>query len=361
MGNLDITPSTDVYSAAADSFIVDSTLSGPITASIPASALVGNEKVRWEIEALKGRDNDAAYGSVNVTQGAPVAGEGVGKEDGSFGNKIVVETALGANLVFDPVPPKHSPKKYTRGMGTVNIDVYTKNPRLGYRITGSLLRDGVWIPFKNKIVQMDDIDMIRQEYVNHYGRGSTGNCKGIDIGNIKVPIRADIIEIPAISAPFKEGNWSESSYGLMLNGNMQKRAKEVNKLYAGVRDQYTTTSPLLDLTGNAMPVITTGLRLSGGWRNPERNEYYSSCINSKHQLGNALDLAPEHAIMQKTATARKQRAAFYWLLWKSMGTFSGTAQLENTSSIRINDFTVDKKPKNGIPDGYENAGHLHIQ
>ena len=272
VGNLDITSSTDVDSAAADSFIVDSTLSGSITASIPASAMIGNETIRWEIEALKGRDNDAAYGHVNVTQGAPVVGEGVGKEDGSFGNKIVVETALGANLAFDPVPPGHLPTAYTRGSGTTEIDAHTKNPRLGYRITGSLARGGVWIPFKTQIVQMDDVDMLRQEYITHIA--SAESSLGVGVPNVSVPTRSQLTAVADMPA----GDWVEqTTYGTELRYGYTHLVQDgIVRMWTDYQTAWNDTLKTIPLS--ISPYTATmnpahSIRVSSAYRNPERQEF----------------------------------------------------------------------------------------
>ena len=39
--------------------------------------------------------------------------------------------------------------------------------------------------------------------------------------------------------------------------------------------------------------------VTSGWRNPERNEHFSSVINSDHQWGAAIDIVPEWDNVQK--------------------------------------------------------------
>ena len=107
-----------------------------------------------------------------------------------------------------------------------------------------------------------------------------------------------------------------------------------------------------------MPTPDSKLWLSGGWRNPERNEWYSNALNGIHQRGGAIDVIV-------TAPPGDINAAIaYWVLWdglnKNRNTLKAFWQLETHGRpMRTDEFKNDIEPENGIPDAFDKADHLH--
>jgi len=71
-----------------------------------------------------------------------------------------------------------------------------------------------------------------------------------------------------------------------------------------------------------------------------------------------MDLTPPETIVRGADTRAK--AAYYRVMRESVEQFSGFRQLELKGLSIEGLVDVDLKPKNGMPDAYEKADHLHI-
>lgn len=272
-------------------------------------------------------------------------------------------------LVFEPRAQKHKSSVYKKGKprsskgvshggGTEAIAVIGRNPRLSYQVNAAIINSaGKTIRRYSTSMEMDNKDLIRQEYINHYGipRATAGAA-----GKLPVPTRADIKTIPSKPPGYDGPPLTESEYELIIEDGAVKLASDILKAFKDMKHYYRQPgSELKDLNGKVVTIPNSKLWLSSGWRNPERNEWFSDALNGAHQLGAALDLMPNEI-------PRKRNAAIvYWVLWESIKSIPDQhrifAQLEAlTIPIRDSSFVVDIEPKNGIPDAFDTADHLHI-
>ena len=281
-------------------------------------------------------------------------------------NKKIPERHI---LVFEPRTQKHKSPIYkkgkpapssdrSRGGGTESIEVKNRNPRLAYLVDATIFNSaGKTIRRFSTSMKMDNKDLIRQEYINHFGiaRATDGGS-----GKLPVPNRHDIKTLLPNPAGYDGLPLTESEYELIIDDGAAKLASEILIAYEDKRRYYQhPDSPLKDLNGNILIIPDSRLWLSSGWRNPERNEWFSDALNGTHQLGTALDLMPNEIPRTKNA------AIVYWVLWESINLIPDQhrifAQLEVlTKPMRASSFVVDIEPKNGIPDAFDTADHLHI-
>ena len=269
-------------------------------------------------------------------------------------------------LVFRPKPKNHRPLMYKKGKGpngkrrkygggTQAIDDELFNPRLSYHVFVDVIKAGQRQRRHQVLLQMDNIDMIRQEYINHYSIPRYGRG---DNGNLPVPRRDEITLLPEKSPKLTGNPVTESQYQLLVNDGLYDLALKVADIYLQHKQNVTNT-PLKDLNNNSLPVPDQQLWLSGGWRNPERNEWFSNATNGIHQRGGAID------IIINEAPNTRQSAIAYWVLWQGLEmnqhNINAFWQLEtNGRPMRTREFTEDIEPKNGIPDAFDKADHLHI-
>ncbi len=272
-------------------------------------------------------------------------------------------------LLFQPRRQKHLSSVYKKGKptsaqgvskggGTKSIDIEGRNPRLAYEVEGRIL------DANNKIIkryqttlQMDNKDMIRQEYINHYkiSRSTAGES-----GNLPVPTRDEIKLVPAKPQGYDGNTLTESDYDLIIEDGAIGLSKLILDAYGLMKKFYRNPgNELRDLNGIPLTIPDSRLWLSSGWRNPERNEWFSSALNGVHQLGAALDLMPNEI------PRKKEAAIVYWVLWKAIESIPDQhrffAQLKAlTVPVRATSFKLDIEPKNGIPDAFDKADHLHI-
>jgi len=271
-----------------------------------------------------------------------------------------------SRLVFRPKPLKHQQAIYKKGRGgngkrqrygggTPKIDEHLYNPRLSYQIVANVKDKSGNIKSYTGKIEMDNKDMVRQEYINHfrinrYGRGG--------YGDLPVPLRSELTYIPAMPANLLGNALSESRYGLMVDDGLTDLAINVVKVYEDAKQKYKQASvPFHDLNKQQLPVPKSKLWLSGGWRNPERNEWYSNALNGIHQRGGAID------IVASEPHSDKRSAIVYWFLWKALQVSSLDAfwQLETRGRPMVTrEFKEDIEPKNGIPDAFDKADHIHI-
>lgn len=268
-------------------------------------------------------------------------------------------------LVFRPRPPKHRPTIYKKGRGaenrrrkygggTRNIDDNPYNPKFRYEVSLNIIDDTNKKTTYHRLIEMDNKDMIRQEYINHYGIKRYGRG---DNGKLPVPTRDEITQVPARIKDLTGNPLTESKYGLLINDGMSELARHIAAIYESSKKQHQK-NPLKDKNGKPLPTPDSKLWLSGGWRNPERNEWYSNALNGIHQRGGAIDVIV-------TAPPGDINAAIaYWVLWdglnKNRDTLKAFWQLETHGRpMRTDEFKNDIEPENGIPDAFDKADHLH--
>lgn len=294
-----------------------------------------------------------------------------GEEPGYHANKEWKSPLLNKDarnrhkLIFSPGNIKHKTGVYKKGRGNKNtrrkygggttaINLKAYNPRIGYRVSAGIMSNGTFIETYKTTIQMDKKDMIRQEYINHYGIKRYGYGRN---GNLPVPHRDEITPLP--EQKIIHGNpLTESKYQLIINDGIQDITKIVKNLY-----QYQLSNhkdmPLKNIHGETLPTPNNKLWLSGGWRNPERNEWYSNAVNGIHQRGGAVDF------VIKNPPGDINTAISYWILWNALQNNKNKLhafwQLEtNGRPMRTNEFIEDSEPENGIPDAFDKADHLHI-
>ncbi|MCW8934546.1 MAG: hypothetical protein OQK98_07460 [Gammaproteobacteria bacterium] len=269
-------------------------------------------------------------------------------------------------LIFRPAPFSHQPAIYKKGKGpqgkrrkygggTRNIDEKKYNPKFSYHVTLSVLDNGKKIGTHKANISMDRIDMIRQEYINHYdikryGRG--------DNGNIPVPKRHEISSIPEKPEKLAGNPLTESQYELIINDGMLDLAKKISSTYTDSLNKLKSENSFYDLHMKKLNIPDNKLWITSGWRNPERNEWYSNAVNGIHQRGGAVDL-----IIMAPANSR-QSSIGYWILWNALqekkSEINAYWQLEsNGRPMTTREFKQDIEPANGIPDAFDKADHLH--
>ena len=269
-------------------------------------------------------------------------------------------------LIFSPRPVNHKATMYKKGRGSNNerrkygggsllINNRGFNPKIGYEVSVDIIKNNAIVNTYKTRIQMDKKDMIRQEYINHFNIKRYGYGKN---GSLPIPRRDEITALPVLKNI--HGNpLTESRYKLIINDGIQNIASLVATLYQFQLDAYKKDNSLKNLSGKKLNIPPNTLWLSGGWRNPERNEWYSNAVNGIHQRGGAVDF------VIKGPPGHINTAISYWVLWNALQNnkhrLDAFWQLEtNGRPMRTNEFKEDIEPKNGIPDAFDKADHLHV-
>ncbi len=288
---------------------------------------------------------EKSYGKIKnkitgrFTPVSDVAGTGTGEYESVWkSGSLTRNNGRHFSFVPDLSSELHTPGTYTPGEqstaslnGTRYTDVWRHNPHVGYKVTAKI--NGIVHPGYEVTVKMDEIDVVRQEYKNH-------------ATSIPVPERSEFRRVePVISSTgkvlFSEAELNNTPYSLTpgspsdlaaaLRSSYNSRINDDVQLIevgtSGLNPQVAIIGPgqhvefygpILDTSpchGSVSDVCddlqvgssivagpngiaetaavnqTTnyGLTVSSPWRNPERNERVSGHINSKHQLGSAID------------------------------------------------------------------------
>jgi len=186
--------------------------------------------------------------------------------------------------------------------------------------------------------------------IKRYGRGQNGH--------IPIPKRNEISNIPNKPKKLAGNPLTESQYKLIINDGMLELAKKISDTYYESLEELTLSNSFHDLKKQKLIIPKNKLWVTSGWRNPERNEWYSNAVNGIHQRGGAVDLiimAPANSL---------QSSIGYWVLWnaleKNKSNIKAYWQLEtNGRPMTTREFTQDIEPANGIPDAFDKADHLH--
>ena len=378
---LSVFTSDNPESNAARSFIVvPEKYEIPHGISAPASQAVLTKQAPFLIEILDEiEDAELVQWSINITRNdfgrIWVLSSYSGKKTVGEVNTVWTSFKLDKNVVdrhilqFHPRPQKHQSTVYKKGKptsaqgvsnggGTKSINIEGRNPRLSYEIEGRVLdASNKLIKLYSVTLQMDDKDLIRQEYINHY---RIPRARAGEAGKLPVPTREEIKLIPATPDGYDGNRLTESEYELIIEDGAIELSKLILDAYEGMKKFYRKPgNELKDLNGEPLTIPDSRLWLSSGWRNPERNEWFSDALNGAHQLGAALDLMPNEI------PRKREAAIIYWVLWNAVESVPDQhqflAQLEAlTVPIRPASFKLDIEPRNGIPDAFDKADHLHI-
>ncbi len=156
----------------------------------------------------------------------------------------------------------------------------TKSLPLSYRLKAAANTN---VPNKcysevEEIIEQDQIDIIRQEYVNH---GLLGTRQYRD----RLPDRYEFfIPQTTIAGHFTASAINKDNPYQYIIGNPGGLAELVRTAYNVEVDNYSVVQ---------LPEPTDfGLLISSAWRNLERNEYWGGAENSVHQYGHAVDIVP---------------------------------------------------------------------
>lgn len=323
-----------------------------------------DEKVQWSITITK-----KSFGPIRVR--SSFSGK---KKIGKFSTnwtsfKLDYPVKDRKILLFQPRQQRHLSKFYKKGKpvsskdgsesgGTAFIDIEGRNPRLTYEVEARIFDPGGNIIKRyNTSLQMDNKDLIRQEYINHY---KIPHSTAAESGKLPVPSRNEIRLIPPKPAGYDGNPLTESEYQLIIEDGASGLSKLILHAYESMKQFHRKPgNELKDLNGKTLTIPNSRLWLSSGWRNPERNEWFSTALNGSHQLGVALDLMPNEIPRKKNA------AIVYWVLWKAVRSIPDQnrffVRLEAlTGPLRPSSFKLDIEPRNGIPDAFDKADHLHI-
>ncbi len=325
------------------------------------AAIKSGQSLQWTIKVL-----DKQHGTVSIL--SKIKGRGRMLNSGYLWQSEKLDESIQdrQQLIFRPKPFAHQPAIYKKGRGkqgkrrrygggTRNIDEKKYNPKFAYDVTLTIMEKQKIISTHKANLSMDKIDMIRQEYINHfdikrYGRGKNGN--------IPIPKRDEITSIPRKPAKLAGNPLTESRYKLIINDGMLSLAKKISDAYSNELQLLKKSKILKDLNNKILEVPDNKLWITSGWRNPERNEWYSNAVNGIHQRGGAVDL-----IIMAPSNSRES-AIGYWILWKALkknkAHINAYWQLEtNGRPMTTQEHKQDIEPENGIPDAFDKADHLH--
>jgi len=319
-----------------------------------------NQQLEWEIKVA-----DKQYGTIRLL--SDFSGKGRLLNSGYLWKSARLNHQIKdrQRLIFRPQPFAHQPKIYKRGKGRtgqrqkygggtqfINDEKY--NPQLKYTVSLNILQDGKTISQHQAILEMDRKDMIRQEYINHYNIKRYGRGEN---GNLPVPTRDEISDVPPLAENLQGNPLTESQYQLIIDDGISNLAQKINTAYQQRIQQLKKQNTMKDLNQQTLEIPQSKLWLSSGWRNPERNEWYSNAVNGIHQRGGAVDF-----IIMAPANSRESSIA-YWVLWQALEAsqhLDAFWQLEvNGRPMTTREFNQDIEPANGIPDAFDKADHLH--
>jgi len=238
---------------------------------------------------------------------------------GNHSGVIAANTGAGVEFTFTPT--------VTNAQRPVT-DSRAANAAIEYDVTLRVTVDGeTSAPLTQRITQ-DERDIIRQEYLDFWMFRGAGF-------NIPIPTRDQIQapNPPNLNTHFARGT-ALSNYNLVLDAGM-------GRMYRAVQA--------------AVPASLAGV--GSGWRNPRRNRAANGVVNSNHQRGHAVDMAPVAAA--GSAARRRDLLEIYRAALAAGGTEVLLEQMANQLYPGNTDFPLPSaadpdRDGDGLPD---NATH----
>jgi hypothetical protein len=323
--------------------------------------VTAQQQLQWTIKVL-----DKQHGTIKLISDFPGKGRMLNSGYLWKSDLLNQKAKKRDQLIFRPKPFSHQPGIYKKGKGpkgarrrygggTRNIDEKKYNPKFSYDVTLNIIENSKTTSTHKVNFSMDRIDMIRQEYINHFNIKRYGRGKN---GLIPIPKRQEISSIPAKPKTLAGNPLTESQYKLIINDGMLELAGQISRVYSDKLKELKQTKIFHDLHNKKLKIPNNKLWVTSGWRNPERNEWYINAVNGIHQRGGAVDL-----VIMAPANSR-QSSIGYWILWQALQQnkqkFNAYWQLEtNGRPMTTREFKQDIEPKNGIPDAFDKADHLH--
>jgi hypothetical protein len=251
---LESSPDTDFSFLAYRNIADIVTTSSGLTVNVPATTLATRDVIAVHATAITPMD-------LTNLQWQVIANN---PESGNFSNPTPANRQ-GPDFSFVPNPslepaftntPPTNCNNVTSPSQDAPVGSCFRHKPLSYTIQASI--NGVTY---SVTITQDQKDVIRQEYVSH----------GLPL----VPGRADLQPVPKDPCFPAAGRYSlDNTAYIFVWGDPAKLANDVLSSFNSFIG-----------TPNAC-----SLKISSGWRNPERNEAVGGVQNSDHQLGNALDL-----------------------------------------------------------------------
>jgi hypothetical protein len=227
----------------------------PIQITATTQGPVSGNQVQWLIVGL---DLD------NATSGSPTP-----------------NPATGLQMSFTP-NPTHPNYDATRNSGGRREPA----PGFAYTIQASIPGGAQHTITLQQHAFIEIKDIVIQEYVNH----ATVTSGGRNYPATRIPTQLDIGSVKTTSRfgppsdSINGGNYND----LIVNGVMIDLAEQIRVEYNNMIDDDPSTD--------------YGIRITSGYRNPERNENVGGAIASFHQDGSAIDLAPVFNVPNMTAS-----------------------------------------------------------
>jgi len=382
-------------------------------------------KIEWRIGAVASKTArtyggiyDVYYGVTNARVAAPTIGTNRcsvgtdGKQNTSAWESGILSLSDARKVTFRPCPPSHNTIEYkATGGGTKGMDGHRKNPRLAYKVSATIYKTGGSPKSLGPVIaKMDEIDMIRQEYITHYASAdaltsytTSGNAmtatqlaklKASVKSKVKVPTRDKVV----LESSLTEGYWASYTNTDNHTGYAYQYVVEdgMVKMWEAYKKAFDTYSAIEVITGTTPNTATftfpagVSMRVNSAYRNPERNEAIGSKPDSTHMLGRALDIGATGLALRTSSNAadKLKRGQAFYKIWRSINIGLKYKYKAKSTTVTTADFWQlegdgpwDVKVKNGetgsfgwqvlsygedrnhngILDGYEQVGHLHMQ
>ncbi len=298
-----------------------------------------------------------------------------------------LNTTEAALFSFEPdmSDEPHLPATYTKGNksnseinGTRKVDVWRHNPQVGYKISARI--NGKYTI--EAIAKMDEIDAVRQEYINHLvsTQSNIPNPKKI----VELMPREQLVDKDSLGG-ILNGDWSQSDYQYLLNKHLTLLANITNDNVSPRPEEKLTLLNDIEVSLPSGRTIAGVMRINSGWRNPERNERVGGVPTSRHMAGRALDIGASGVPGYGPTSAN--RSKMMWVMWRGLlsapavqnnvyirylmengGT--GIKYLQTGSTIGSTDTSIDlidrfgpnrEGPPDGISDEFNLSSHFHIE
>ena len=373
--------SDDEGSRANKSFIIcDSAAQGrsicnkqqAITAELLVDASP-TDTVVWKVEALEGNGATDDLDSSSNSSNKPFAyGKTKDWKMGQVAANITALTQSGTGRYQTPwisqsrpllqakffsfrpdmSDERHTPSAYTSGgnaafsiNGTKQTDVWRHNPHVAYKVTATVNGQKTY----DATVKMDEVDVLRQEYINH-SVAATTNYLGLP-ERFKFKTKSSL---PAVGEWGSSGTNAPYAYHYVQEDGMVRMWNTISTAFVAHRQ-----NPY-----NSLTVPSHSLAVSSAFRNPERNERVSSATQSKHMMGRALDFYFTGSL----GLPSDERAILFGSLWEMVEDGTGNSaqadfwQLERLgSSLKIKGQILLDENADGVPEEILSADHFHIQ